>query len=69
MRAGAAAIVAGKSKGGASTITQQVARNFFLSTEFSITRKVSEWLLAYKIEANLTKDQIFEIYLNHIFFR
>ncbi len=67
MRAGGAAIVAGKSKGGASTITQQVARNFFLSTEFTITRKVSEWLLAYKIEANLTKDQIFEIYLNHIF--
>jgi penicillin-binding protein 1A len=67
MRAGGAAIAAGKSKGGASTITQQVARNFFLSTEFSITRKVSEWLLAYKIEANLTKDQIFEIYLNHIF--
>ena len=67
MRAGGAAIAAGKSKGGASTITQQVARNFFLKTEFSITRKVSEWLLAYKIEANLSKDQIFEIYLNHIF--
>ncbi len=67
VRAGGAAIAAGKSKGGASTITQQVARNFFLSTEFSITRKVSEWLLAYKIEANLSKDQIFEIYLNHIF--
>jgi len=67
MRAGGAAIAAGKSKGGASTITQQVARNFFLSTEFSIARKVSEWLLAYKIEANLSKDQIFEIYLNHIF--
>lgn len=66
-RAGGAAIMAGKSKGGASTITQQVARGFFLSTEFSVTRKVSEWLLAYKIEANLTKDQIFEIYLNHIF--
>ena len=67
MRAGGAAIAAGKSKGGASTITQQVARNFFLATEFSITRKVSEWLLAYKIEANLTKDQILEIYMNHIF--
>jgi penicillin-binding protein 1A len=67
MRAGGAAIVAGKSKGGASTITQQVARNFFLTTEFSITRKVSEWLLAYKIEANLSKDQILEIYMNHIF--
>jgi penicillin-binding protein 1A len=66
-RAGMSAVLAGKSKGGASTITQQVARNFFLSTEFTITRKVSEWLLAYKIERNLTKDQILEIYLNHIF--
>jgi penicillin-binding protein 1A len=66
-RAGFAALMAGKSKGGASTITQQVARNFFLTNEVTITRKVSEWLLAYKIESNLSKDQIFEIYLNHIF--
>ena len=66
-RAGFAALMAGKSKGGASTITQQVARNFFLTNEVTITRKVSEWLLAYKIEGNLTKDQILEIYLNHIF--
>ncbi len=66
-RAATAAIMAGKSKGGASTITQQVARNFFLSNEVTLTRKVSEWLLAYKIERNLTKDQILEIYLNHIF--
>ena len=66
-RAATAAIMAGKSKGGASTITQQVARNFFLSNEVTLTRKVSEWLLAYKIERNLSKDQILEIYLNHIF--
>ena len=66
-RAGMAALMAGKSKGGASTITQQVARNFFLTNEVTITRKVSEWLLAYKIESNLSKDQILEIYLNHIF--
>ncbi len=66
-RAGFAALMAGKSKGGASTITQQVARNFFLTNEVTITRKVSEWLLAYKIEGYLTKDQILEIYLNHIF--
>jgi penicillin-binding protein 1A len=66
-RAGFAALMAGKSKGGASTITQQVARNFFLTNEVTITRKVSEWLLAYKIESNLSKDQILEIYLNHIF--
>lgn len=67
MRAATAAIMAGKSKGGASTITQQVARNFFLTNEVTLTRKVSEWLLAYKIERNLSKDQILEIYLNHIF--
>jgi penicillin-binding protein 1A len=66
-RAASAMLASGKIKGGASTITQQVARNFFLSNEQTLTRKVSEWLLAYKIEANLSKDQIFEIYLNHIF--
>lgn len=66
-RAATAMLASGKIKGGASTITQQVARNFFLTNEQTITRKVSEWMLAYKIEANLTKDQILEIYLNHIF--
>jgi penicillin-binding protein 1A len=66
-RAGMAALMAGKSKGGASTITQQVARNFFLTNEVTISRKVSEWLLAYKIESSLSKEQILEIYLNHIF--
>ncbi len=66
-RAATAAIVAGKSKGGASTITQQVARNFFLSNEVTLTRKVSEWLLAFKMERSMTKDQILEVYLNHIF--
>lgn len=60
-------VMAGKIKGGASTITQQVARNFFLTNEQTLTRKVSEWLLAFKIERSLTKDQILEIYLNHIF--
>lgn len=67
IRAAVTNIVAGKIKGGASTITQQVARNFFLSNEQTLTRKISEWLLAFKIEKSLTKDQIFEIYLNHIF--
>ncbi|MEO8385051.1 MAG: penicillin-binding protein 1A [Betaproteobacteria bacterium] len=67
IRAAATNIVAGKIKGGASTITQQVARNFFLSNEQTLTRKISEWLLAFKIEKSLTKDQILEIYLNHIF--
>ncbi len=60
-------ITAGKIRGGASTITQQVARGFFLTNEVTYTRKISEWLLAFKIEHNLKKDEIFEIYLNHIF--
>jgi penicillin-binding protein 1A len=67
VRAAGMNIMAGKIKGGASTITQQVARNFFLSNEQTLTRKVSEWLLAFKIEHQLSKDQILEIYLNHIF--
>ena len=67
VRALGTSVLAGKITGGASTITQQVARNFFLSNEQTLTRKVSEWLLAFKIEHNLSKDQILEIYLNHIF--
>src|SRR5262249_56247186 len=45
----------------------QVARNFFLSKEKTITRKFNEMLLAFKIEASLPKDQILELYLNQIF--
>ncbi len=67
LRAAGMILITGKIKGGASTITQQVARNFFLSNEQTLTRKFSEWLLAFKIEHNLSKDQILEIYLNHIF--
>ena len=67
MRAAMTNVLAGKIKGGASTITQQVARNFFLTNEQTLTRKISEWLLAFKIEKSLTKDQILEVYLNHIF--
>lgn len=52
---------------GGSTITQQVARRFFLSTEYSITRKLREILLAWKIEQALSKDEIFELYLNKEF--
>src|SRR5438045_5054335 len=52
---------------GASTITMQVARNFFLTREKTLARKLSEVLLAFKIEANLTKDQILELYINQIF--
>ncbi len=53
---------------GGSTITQQVARNFFLSNEYSVTRKASEIFLALKMERELTKDEILGLYLNKIFF-
>ncbi|WP_434779681.1 penicillin-binding protein 1A [Neisseria sp. Ec49-e6-T10] len=52
---------------GASTITQQVAKNFFLSSERSVTRKFNEALLAYKIEQNLNKNEILELYFNQIY--
>jgi len=53
---------------GGSTITQQVVKQFFLSNEYSYTRKLTEIALALKIERELTKDQIFELYLNKSFF-
>jgi penicillin-binding protein 1A len=53
---------------GGSTITQQVAKMFFLSSEYSYKRKFSEMLLARKMEQELTKDEIFELYLNKSFF-
>jgi len=52
---------------GAGTITMQVARNFFLTREKTITRKLREALLAWKIEASLSKDEILELYVNQIF--
>ncbi len=52
---------------GASTITMQVARNFYLSSEKTFTRKIYEILLALKIESLLGKDQILELYMNQIF--
>ena len=67
LRAFMADIFSGSAKEGASTITMQVARNFFLSNERTVTRKVSEILLAYKIESNLSKDQILELYINQIY--
>jgi penicillin-binding protein 1A len=54
-------------KQGASTITQQVARTFFLSRKQSYSRKFAEALLALKIERTLTKDQILELYMNQIY--
>lgn len=59
--------LAGGAKQGASTITQQVARNFFLSSEQTFKRKIYEILLAWKIEQNLSKDQILEVYMNQIY--
>jgi len=53
---------------GGSTITQQVARQFFLSQEYKIKRKLSEMLLAIRMERELSKDEIFELYLNKSFF-
>jgi penicillin-binding protein 1A len=52
---------------GASTITQQVAKNFLLSSELSITRKIKEALLALRIERAYSKDKILELYLNQIY--
>jgi penicillin-binding protein 1A len=52
---------------GASTITMQVARNFFLTREKVLSRKFTEIALAYKIEAALTKEQILELYMNQIY--
>jgi penicillin-binding protein 1A len=52
---------------GASTITMQVARNVYLTTEKSYTRKIYEILLTFKLERSLTKNQILEIYMNQIF--
>jgi penicillin-binding protein 1A len=57
----------GSSGQGASTITMQVARNFFLSPEKTYTRKFKEILLAFKIERELSKNQILDLYLNKIF--
>ena len=67
LRAGSADLLHGGASQGASTITMQVARNFFLSSEKTYTRKVYEMLLAYKIERALTKDQILELYMNQIY--
>jgi penicillin-binding protein 1A len=66
MRAGVANLGKIKSQG-ASTITMQVARNVYLSSEKTFTRKLYEVLLTFKLEHQLTKEQILEIYMNQIF--
>ncbi|MEK9876126.1 MAG: transglycosylase domain-containing protein, partial [Betaproteobacteria bacterium] len=66
-RAALANFMAGGARQGASTITMQVARNFFLSSEKTLARKFNEALLAIKIERNLSKEQILELYVNQIY--
>lgn len=67
LRAAYSNLVSGGKKQGASTITMQVARNFFLSSEKTLTRKLYEVLLAFKIEASLSKDEILQLYCNQIY--
>ncbi|WP_295759997.1 penicillin-binding protein 1A [Undibacterium sp.] len=59
--------VTGGVKQGASTITMQVARNFFLTRERTLARKLKEIMLSYRIETALSKDQILELYMNQIY--
>jgi penicillin-binding protein 1A len=66
-RAAVANILSGGRGQGASTITMQVARNFYLTREKTYNRKLYEILLAFKIERSLSKDQILELYINQIF--
>ncbi|MCB1960969.1 MAG: penicillin-binding protein 1A, partial [Rhodocyclaceae bacterium] len=66
-RAASANLMSGGKRQGASTITMQVARNFFLTREKTLTRKIYEILLSLKIEQNLSKDQILELYINQIY--
>jgi penicillin-binding protein 1A len=57
----------GRRPEGASTITQQVAKNFLLTSEVSLERKIKEWMLAFRLEDAYSKDKILELYLNEIF--
>ena len=66
-RAAWANVSRGGAREGASTITMQVARNFFLSPEKTVTRKFNEVLMSFKIEHNLNKNQILELYINQIY--
>ncbi len=68
LRAALSLAATGEKKQGGSTITMQVARNFFLSSEKTFLRKFREILLAFRIEQSLSKDQILELYLNKIYY-
>lgn len=67
LRAAYSNVIGGGKRQGASTITMQVARNFFLSSEKTLTRKLYEALLSFKIEHNFSKDEILELYINQIY--
>ena len=67
IRAAYSNLTSGGKRQGASTITMQVARNFFLSKEKTLTRKLYEALLSLKIEASLSKDEILQLYINQIY--
>ena len=67
LRAALSNFTSGGTKQGASTITMQVARNFFLTKEKTFTRKFNEVLLAFKIEHYLSKDEILQLYINQIY--
>jgi len=66
-RAASIALLSGHASQGASTITQQLARNFFLSPEKTLMRKIKEAFLAIRIEQMMSKDEILELYLNKIY--
>ncbi|WP_034917596.1 MULTISPECIES: peptidoglycan glycosyltransferase/peptidoglycan DD-transpeptidase MrcA [Erwinia] len=66
-RAASVAMISGHASQGASTITQQLARNFFLSPERTLIRKIKEAFLAIRIEQMMSKDEILELYLNKIY--
>ena len=68
IRAAVSDVLAGYLREGASTITQQLARNIFLNHKKNLTRKLREAILSYRIESVLTKDEILELYLNQIYF-
>lgn len=68
VRAAWTVLITGEKRQGGSTITMQVARNFFLSPKKTYERKIREILLAIRIEHNLTKEEILELYLNKIYF-
>ncbi len=67
LRAGIELLRTGQKRQGGSTITMQVARNFFLTTEKTYLRKLNEILLAFRIEHSLSKQEILELYLNKIY--